>query len=54
MKRVVLGLAVAAVAALQAAPASANPVEVQRCYATVIYPCGVCVTVGEVTECTRG
>lgn len=52
MKRIVFGLALAAAAAT-AAPASADPVEVQRCYATVIYPCGVCVTVDEKTTCTR-
>lgn len=53
MKRVVLGLAVAAAAAFTAQPASAH-VEIQRCYATFIYPCGVCVHEGPVSKCTRG
>lgn len=50
MQRLMLGLAVAAVAALPAAPASAG-VEVQHCYMTVVVPCGVCVDEGPVDEC---
>lgn len=54
MKRLVLGLGLATAAALTASPATAEAgVTIQRCYATVIYPCGVCVTAGPVSECTR-
>jgi len=53
MKRLLLGLAVAAAAAGTAAPASAH-VTVQYCYATAIYPCGVCVSEAGVSKCTRG
>ena len=51
MKRIVLGLTVAAAAAFTATPAAAH-VEVQYCYATAIYPCGVCVYEGPVSKCT--
>lgn len=53
MKRVLVGLAVAGAAAFTAAPAAADPVEVQRCYATVFYPCGVCVDARYAQQCTR-
>ncbi len=54
MKRVLVGLAVAGAAAFTAAPATADPVYVQRCYATFFYPCGVCVETKFVSDCTRG
>ena len=52
MKRLVLGLSAVAAAAALAAPASAG-VRVQYCYATAIYPCGVCVEEKLVYKCTR-
>ena len=42
MKRIVLGLAALAAAAATAAPASANPVWIETCYATIQVPCEVC------------
>ena len=50
MKRIVLGLSIAAVAAFAAPPASAG-VEIIRCGITPRIPCGVCytdVTVGQI------
>ncbi len=41
VKRLVLGAAFAAAAAV-AAPASADPVSIDTCYATVQMPCGIC------------
>jgi hypothetical protein len=52
MKRIVLGLCAAGALALTAAPATAS-VTIQRCYATVLYPCGVCVSEGPVDQCTH-
>lgn len=55
MKRLLLGAAVALAAATSAAPASAAwSVTPQYCYATAIYPCGVCVQTSVVSDCTRG
>ncbi len=51
MKRLRLGAALAVAAV--AAPASADPVEIQPCYATVVYPCGVCVDASVAVTCTR-
>ncbi len=53
MKRVLVGLAVAGAAAFTAVPATAEPVDFQRCYATFFYPCGVCVDAKYVQKCTR-
>lgn len=53
MKRVLAGLVVAGAAAFTAAPATADPVEIERCYATMIYPCGVCVDAKYAQKCTR-
>jgi hypothetical protein len=55
VKRLLLGAAVALAAAVPATPASAAwSVEVQRCYATAFYPCGVCVYTSVISDCTRG
>lgn len=53
MKRIGLGVVALVAAAGLAQPASAH-VWVERCYATVFYPCGVCVQEGPVYKCTRG
>jgi len=45
MKRIVLGLAALAAAAATAAPAVAEPVWIDTCYATVQMPCGLCYDV---------
>lgn len=50
MKRLLLGVAAVAAVVTTAAPASGH-VTVEECYATVVIPCGVCVSEGPVNEC---
>ncbi len=52
MKRIALGLVGLAALVGTAQPASAHA-WVKYCYATAIYPCGVCVEEGPVYKCTR-
>jgi hypothetical protein len=44
MKRMILGLTVAAAAAFAAPHASAADIEIQKCGITPRIPCGVCIT----------
>ena len=51
MKRVLLGIAVAATVALGTSPASAEETGVQICGFTPPVPCGVCVNENPVSQC---